>query len=493
MFDHCSYHLLDSLVPPSADGDRYIHASLLRLENICAYAIVRNEKNNETLNKIPAHLLKTLWKAYLRNEYYTQRSLDDLPKLLCHWPHEQFILKDVMPKFPPRLNSFASFWDANDFGPSYQNTIYLLQFYENVVNIIFNFSIIMSDISTEHPCVYKIRKIDLSGFYTFNLEDMTGIKRINNPFPEKSHEKLEIILDVNLPLDVYINDAAGVQNRLAHFYSNPSNSVVLKYSHVSLYGSHQAKEVTQLMEILVNNGTISISLGGDIRVSEVMANVFENNANQENILAVELVDCVSSLNFVQYFKNLVHLDLSNNNLHGLLDGLKQIHRGLLFLSLHNCDLRNMDLNQLRGSCHQLTLRELNISSNLLSYDNCSSILINLCKNLTNILQLDLGACDLGSWHSDEISLLLNSFKTLPNIVNLNLYGNEFNVDTVTDDIMVLKENPSLRYLELSLPARFTGNHVNNENDLIKSFCSKINAKMNNGRSQLLYVDFAPAI
>ncbi|CAL4067416.1 unnamed protein product, partial [Meganyctiphanes norvegica] len=131
--------------------------------------------------------------------------------------------------------------------------------------------------------------------------------------------------------------------------------------------------------------------------SAAMKNAFENNENQSNIISVELGGTdSSSFPFVKYLKNLVHLDLSFANLHGKLDNLKHIHRGLWLLNLNKCSLNNADLAQLMDSCHQETLKELNLSGNDFTYNNCNN-LIRLCQNLSKVRLLMLNYCRLESW------------------------------------------------------------------------------------------------
>ncbi|CAL4119783.1 unnamed protein product [Meganyctiphanes norvegica] len=339
MFAHCSYHLLDSLMPPSDTEDVSNRDSLLRLQNICACAIVRDEGNYETLRQTPKHLHKILWKAYLRDEYYTYiENLDKynngnfgnanrlykiIQELLCTWPYEEFTLKEVMPKLPPRLNSFSSFWNAEEYGPSYQISSNLLSLFNNVsfsiANIILTCS--MDDFPECKMENWKIKKINLSGFNVFELDAITDmaeeVESIENyePFLKNSFGKLEVILDVELTASP-ISDIEGVLDKLACKYSNHLNPVVLKFGHVELFntyhssdedlypswGIHQTKDVARLIERLVKDGAESISLHECSDTgSDILEKVFENNVCQENILSLELVSCVSALNVVAVF------------------------------------------------------------------------------------------------------------------------------------------------------------------------------------------------
>ena len=58
MFGNCSYHVLESLIPPAPSEDVFIQKSVLRLENTCAASIAKHGINNKTLSlsQTPAHL-----------------------------------------------------------------------------------------------------------------------------------------------------------------------------------------------------------------------------------------------------------------------------------------------------------------------------------------------------------------------------------------------------------------------------------------------------
>ncbi|CAL4245589.1 unnamed protein product [Meganyctiphanes norvegica] len=621
MYDNCSYHILDSLVPPSADEDNTFQNSLLRLEHICACAIVKDfssENTNQILSKTPAPLHKIIWKAFLTDRYYKIEDdeelnfedieeIDEIKDLLYHWPREEFVLKELMPKLPSRLNDFHSVWDDDTFtyglfgfcSEPIRNTK-VLEFYELVVTTIvrslwyvfipFLYDARNKQLKQKHTC--KIRKINISGFHTNLSEDLKdNLGTINDALLINSNGKLEVTLDVQLDDD---DDDYGIEeslNELEHCYSQYTDSINFKIAHVSLFG--QISEAKRLIHKLVNNGTVSIDLSGVIdsdvsdsegwetdsedsegwetdsedsegwktvsedsdgcktdsedsdtinedsdaickdedlnkkeKISEnrtVQENIllvrlgkcasensdainedsgvmdenedsdkiekiFENSTVQENILSVRLGRRACSLNILQNLKSLIHLDLSHNSLSGRLHTLVHMHRGLLFLNLYKCNINDMDLAPLVGSCHQATLQELNLSDNSFRFDKNSNNLISLCQNLKNVQCLNLGSCDLDSWHINEIKLLFHLFKILPNIVKLNLSGNNFSIETLKIHILVLHESPSLRYLKLSLPKTFPV--PIHKKDLIKSFCYEINTKINERRSHLLYVEFS---
>lgn len=489
-YSNCSYDILESWVPLSTDEEKYIKESLLRLENISACAVVRNGRKCQTLSNTPAPLHKILWKAYLRDEFYAHRDeeaelcLDGLPELLCHWPNTEFNLKEVMPKL------HTGFWfkepstDENDYG--------LGAFYSKVVlAIVKTFNISYDYISVEeHVLNCNIVKIDISGFHRFDWNEFQLL--LNN------FVNLEVILDVETNEDefgAFVVEQIDQKGRLTYHNKSSNFNVVIKFRHVMICGPSIGEGYerdyltrTQLVGNVLNNGAISLFIDG----YETTENMFKNNENRVNIVdlgPVILED--SSLNIVQYFPNLTHLDVSGNNLHGRLGGLRHMHKGLLYLDLSKCCLENADLEHLIGSCHQSTLRQLNLSGNIFSYDSIySSVnLIRLCHNLTKVLQLDLSNCLFQSWPTEDIESLFHSLKIMPNIISLDLQGNKFSILNVTVHIMVLNESPSLRYLNISLPKQVTDDNLNNQNDLVKEFCSKIKEDMNKTCTQLLYVDF----
>ncbi|CAL4107378.1 unnamed protein product [Meganyctiphanes norvegica] len=533
----CSYQILDSLVPPSVEENKCIQDSLLRLESICACSIVRS-KNCQILSETPTHLYKIMLKAYLRDEYYTQIRHDfgackprisyiyndlwfrrwpgpkdecmlgGLSEILYHWPHEEFDLKEVMPKVPSRIRDF-SLETGNSKFPSilYDKKVETINdFYEMVVNVIFRKMLMKSKDTLSHSTMHvvqkthvntcKIRQINVSGMNTFqwynHLKDYIGHMGISEPI--LNNGKLEIILDIDT------HRCHANVNRFAYSQLNSQNSVVLRFNHMSLeLTDHSPVGVTQmaqLIKMLVKDfGTVSLHLfGGSITdISAVMETAFENNEKQSNIISVQVhgqvdgrIRMISSIHFVQYFNNLVHLELIGINLHGKLDILKHMHRGLWFLSITRCHLNNADLAQLVDSCHQETLKELNLSNNRFTYDNNYDNLIRMCQKLAQVQILKLYCCHLESWPINEIKLFFYSLKKMPNIVILDLTENEFLEVTVKEHIMVLKENHSLRVLKLFLPSQFMS--FDEDSDVVKSFCSTINGNINNGRSQVLFVE-----
>ncbi|CAL4183895.1 unnamed protein product, partial [Meganyctiphanes norvegica] len=420
--------------------------------------------------------------------------MDELTELLYHWPHEEFNLKKVMPTIRPRLNKFAYYWSPYHLSPYHKNSEVLFNFHGRVVKSISRY--FMNDYEERFPELHKhtckIRKINTSSYYSFIYRNIKDQMTEYEPFLKNSIGKLEVNLDT-----IFAGNIKDIEHATISSYSNSSSSVRFKFKHaaINLIDSYEAEELTPLLEKLANNGTVSISIGGSSGFnigSEVMENAFKirshtTSASQVNILETQLAGSATSLNFLQYLNNLVHLDLTNNNLHGTLDNLMYIRKGLLYLRMHNCKLDNADLEHLVGSRHQLTLRSLNLGSNSFKYDKTSPNLIKLCDNLPKTLHLELDTCGLDSWLGNEIQLLFDSFQRMPNIVYINLINHQFTLKTVTERLMVLRENSKLRYLEVTLTTSFNEIHENHRNRMIKGFCAKINAHMNKMRSNLLYV------
>ena len=134
MFRHkykYTFHISDSLLPPSVNDDGHMKGTGISLENLCANVIVRNG-SCKIFSITPRHLYKILMSTYLRDKYYKYFDLLDkyssdlnatgnnnrihglsnpdfrylcasgsnLPELLYHWPDREFILKEVMPLLP---------------------------------------------------------------------------------------------------------------------------------------------------------------------------------------------------------------------------------------------------------------------------------------------------------------------------------------------------------------------------------------------------------
>ncbi|CAL4103794.1 unnamed protein product [Meganyctiphanes norvegica] len=546
MFDNCSYHLSESLIPSADEEDNFFQDSLLRLESICACSIVRSEKNCQILSETPAPLHKIIWEIYLRDEYNTrtqhgkqilyenkenENMLEGLPELLYHWPYEEFILKELMPKFEPRLGEFSFLSDTGHFKlqqPFYwnhDNKDNWQIFHKIVVNTIvrtflINFKDKMSlrnryvgkdnsSLKQTHMNTHKIKLINVCGFYTFylysDLLDYIEIMGIDEPILKNNNGKLEVILDIDIQnarhacwADISIGGIASAVHRFAYSQLNSSNPVVLKFNHVALdsYMDHNTATVDvtkmeQLIKMFVKDyGTVSLKLIDDNGIGStlVMKNAFKNNENQSKILSVTMIEGYPSIHSMQYLTNLVHLDLSWVDMHGKLSSLKHMQRGLLFLNLDDCRLNSEDLAQLTESCHQETLKELNLNYNNFTYDTNCNNLIRLCQKLTKVQVLKLQDCRLESWPINEIKLLVYPLKHMPHIIKLDLSGNRFVMDIVRMIILELHENLSLRLLKLSLHILYTHKEDYNS-DEVKSFCSSISGKINNGRSQVLYIKF----
>ncbi|CAL4118033.1 unnamed protein product [Meganyctiphanes norvegica] len=332
---------------------------------------------------------------------------------------------------------------------------------------------------------------------------------MSEPAFDNNDEKLEVILDIDCDAWGELS-LGGIQtfqsavHRFTYSQLNSSDSVVLRFNHVAInspIGDNlvDVTKTAELIKILITDyGTVSLDLGKgyttDCDSSAAMEKAFKDNENQSKITSVEITDWgCSSIQFVQYLKNLVHLDLSWVDLHGKLGTLKHMQRGLLFLRLVDCSLNNEDLAQLMESCHQETLKELDFEYNDFSYDANFNNLIRLCQNLTNVLILKLCCCGLSSWPINEMKLLVYSLKQMPHIVNLDLSGNGFVLDIIRVHVLVLHENLSLRLLKLSLPTDnlnfLTPNLGEQYISEIKSFLSTINGKINIGRPQVLYIRF----
>ena len=77
----------------------------------------------------------------------------------------------------------------------------------------------------------------------------------------------------------------------------------------------------------------------------------------------------------------------------------------MYLCIYDCELTNADLGHLVGSSHQSTLQELNLGRNKFVYDDSSTNLFELCKNLNNILHWNLKRCGLNYQPCSEHQLV----------------------------------------------------------------------------------------
>ena len=245
---------------------------------------------------------------------------------------------------------------------------------------------------------------------------------------------------------------------------------------------------------LVHDGTsrLSLSFSNDIDVTEevlktniIQTSIIELSLEQGN---VNVLETSRSLDCLLHFKHLVHLNIMGCKLRGSLGALNHMQIGLKIVRLADCLLINSDLEELIGSCHQLTLEQLELDNNQFSYDSDVKVWNKLCQNLINTQILSLSHCDiLTLWPSSNIEDLFYSFNSMPKLMMLDLRECYHNTDIIQVNALVLSKSPSLRMLKLSVPLSLIKLEVSE--DMVRSFCQQMNEKINNLRSQVLYIDF----
>ena len=317
-----------------------------------------------------------LWRAYLTNKYYANESnFDEIPDLLLTWPYEEFVLRELIPCLPSKLEDFVYVRDKalQALNPYGRNRNKLEFFYTNVVytimNALTNRSNVSASVQNGHYC--KMMHIDISGIYIgigcmMYMDQITEMIEIKEPFLKNSIGKLEILLDVYIDVDnTDILTIEAYTKRLnGNTYYNSFDSISLKFNHITLSDNFETCDMfTGFIEGLMANGPKSIALDGKFDGSDILQRVTKLNKPLDHILAIMFHHCDSSLSFLQHFKNLIHLDLGACNLHDKLDALGHMERGLVYLNMCGCELTTSDLRHLLGSSHQATLQELNIGLN----------------------------------------------------------------------------------------------------------------------------------
>jgi len=354
-----------------------------------------------------------------------------------------------MPKLTSKRSQFSSFKIHES--PYYQNEKYLLTFYKNVATKIvdtFTTNYTPKDIGV-HKSNWNIRRIDVSGYHLFSFPDY--FKNIKRHSTQSSVNdgimNIELMIDVSLHSKGQdedlrpnlLNDIGdtGFDSNAQAIFASPSNLIFLKFVNVALNlnKANYKESPAQLIQSLKNDGAQSITLwlqpdGEDVH--KLGENMFDKNGVQMITgLSMEPkangIGSSMTLSFLQRFSNLIHLSLSRVNLHGCLHTLRDMNMGLVFLSLQDCSLKDSDVGNLIGSCHEATLRELNLAYNRqLGEDyedrfiNDNSNLSMLCRNLTNVQILILHSCYLHKWLGEEMEFLCESLITMPNLVFLNL-------------------------------------------------------------------------
>ena len=92
-----------------------------------------------------------------------------------------------------------------------------------------------------------------------------------------------------------------------------------------LRGPCPTEDAMRLIKIFVDDGTLSIHLSTTsfetVHWEMNVLSVIENNPSKTNILGLNLSTFhdINSMNFMQYFENLIHLHVCHIYLHGHLD------------------------------------------------------------------------------------------------------------------------------------------------------------------------------
>ncbi|CAL4065783.1 unnamed protein product [Meganyctiphanes norvegica] len=499
MLHGCLYHLLGYILPPpqqlSKDSSQedgplpeVIKQEFPRLEYLSACAFMNNENVViKFIQNIPCKLFPALFQAAISNYYFSYKNnneiLQALKHILNHWPQEIFILNKVLPPLPPSVRLFTC-WVPCPNKTSHQSPLFDIQenldsIYKELLILIVqslekdNDSIIKMDISTQCAQVSNI------------LDPKTILKCIesktNYSLPSKNK-------NIQFTTDIYIDclDKKGLDAISAVTGSNlnPNAGMSVSFSRAVFYRPAR-NIVTPIFKDLAKAKVEYLELEwcdlDNITVTCICCYL-------PHIKGLSLSKNLSSLTFLSSLNNLEQLNLSYNNLKGILGPLGSLTKGLKYLRLAGCSIRNDDLEEIVKGPHGTTLCHLDLSGNDLSQQRDYYGLIALCQHLTALQILQLDSCNLHCWTPNLICRLVETLALLPDLSIVQLKYNFFTKYVITSQICKLGNNIYLKYISLSIPDEIT---LINNFDVMKKhlgvFKSQILQQVHNNRETYIYV------
>ncbi|CAL4065846.1 unnamed protein product, partial [Meganyctiphanes norvegica] len=494
MLDGYYLHLIDSLLPSSSSQQEWG-----RLENLAALKFCKFIEDFGVARKVLPHLprlwFKPLFRSVVYDFYYKfehdQRVLSCLPDSLMHlllfWPHESFILEEIIPTLQP---SFVEYQTKSLV--DLRNDLHV--FYGKLSTLLAK-AILQSkaDPDAFANISSPLNIVDISGF----VRDESKIccpkvlldimKVIANPYELYSTlASRNIHLISELEVDVQDNNMRAVSDIL-DLNMEPGSLIEISFNKVKFKISPRYDFLTSttrfiIYKILSRSKTEYVQLVND-KISDDTTACFLANLPELKGLSVTNI----SLPLMRYLKSmpeLEQLDLSNIGLQGHLEAICNRENGLEYLNLRGCELCNQDLDTLIQSPHLETLRQLDIGLNTFCDPEYRMTgLLSFCQHLKNVEILDITCCKLHSWNVGMIGQLMEILRDLPKLLILILDYNLFSSKVLMMYVTQLGKSNSLRYLSVSSPTDvydLTDTiQVKNKNtdDFIFNFSKAINMRL----------------
>ncbi|CAL4208984.1 unnamed protein product [Meganyctiphanes norvegica] len=531
MVDYCIYTHLDNILPCTGKSKH----DIFRLEYLSACKIMENENNIlKILPHVPVFMFEPLLQAVIYKCYLefinTDRILidyfdnnyswtvlnridvaipDSLRVLILNWPHEEFILRNLLPplnppveRFPSSLRQLASqnqtICEMNDMMNVFR--IFCNKLIKFITSAVFE----CTSINT-HVFSYNLRVLDVSGMDCFltnqketccfsHANDIINVIR-NSTINTFGH-KIEILADAKIS-----KFNLGVRDELLRSIIkeslNPDIGISVNFIEINLILNPN---------ISYSNEFYMVLYLGRCKYLHLTLEVEHHNNHTENLYLYlpELVGIkltyskinVKSLDFLREFKCLEHVSSSLNNDLNLTNSLCNLSNGLKYLNLSRCSLRCEDLESLANSKHSHTLLELNLTDIKIDCEAAVGLTI-LCQKLKSVKVLVFEYASLNTLPSGLVSKLINAIKDCDRLEFLSIKGTLFSLEITHMIIDELAQNKSLRYLGLTFPLVtingkrlyfFTNN--NDEPDYLHNLCKIFHKKLNKLRHSQLYISWS---
>lgn len=460
---------------------------LNRLEYLSACAILQDVNILQKLwPTVPVHFVKPLSHACICKIFYIQYEEDcifssslldkesnvykkcqkwilSLRYLIQNWPDEEFMLKDILPMLHKPTNHSLSKKRNNPI-KTYCTKLTHLR------------SMLLSDVVA--PVLKQKKSVNIFDFTDYyDFLPMTSFpfidKGVSNMLTEMEDNSLfenEKMFGLKFDCEIVISSKDHYLY-LCKLIQLIDKLYMISLPKVKLTNNVTSKRtrphVTLFFKILVSTNTkyLTVSIGD-----------FSDNTAQSisktlpNLLGLYIEDntTLMSLEFLSDFTDLKHLGLSGINLHGKLNHLNKLSKGLQYLQLRKCYLEGDDLVCLKESFHLVSLKQFEVELN-----TCSVVegFLKLCPHLINIEVLKVKSGKQLEMNTHQIERLLNFVTVLPKLAILTLELST-SLEVLLQHLPLVVRNSSLKILTLSICDR-------RDNEEMEELIEKLHTKCMN--------------
>lgn len=472
----CSYHLLDSLLPPLLKKCEVENANekvdqaqssnllgredFLRLEYLSACRVMEDVSTaNQLLSYVPYRLYPALFQAIAQKQFSIWRNTSDGPHsastpslviLMKKWSNHTMTVRDLMPPlYVPVAKPHVRQSSLNNLHED------ISKFCKMFLSLLpFNF---LSRYTKDNrmPVECCVSKLDISGYYSLFGDEVSlksleeKVKRAYDPNSPSDYDKCELVTDLDIPHEGQdLSNSIGVICTLSQHHGA---GLVVKFRRINM-SSLNASTVAPIIDLLVkNNAAEYLELSG-CELSDAIIKSIVLMSGTLSGLNMSYSSGFSSLQFISWLPHLCQLDLSGIRLSGKLDLLSNLSQGLKYLKLVGCRLGHADVDALACSHHTSTLCELDISENSFSLPVNFSSLSSLCQKLTQVMILELENCSLNKVSLESFINFTDILRALPVLRILRLTANDFSSRIMIDHLPHLACSRMLQWLCLTIPS-----------------------------------------